>query len=203
MQYSVEVSVAPSVEPISRASAKLHLREDLTEQDELIDALIVAAREWTENYCRRSWVKRTLVLRLDGFPGEIRLPRGPVLAVASVQYTDANGATQSVGASGYQVDTYRVPGRIVLAFGSTWPTPKVGTVNAVQVTYTAGYAPDDSGSPTDFRANVPKAAVAAMKLLISHLYEHRDAVAERAQFEVPFAVKALLAPLEIRDFTLE
>lgn len=200
MRYSLHVKTKPPVRAVSLAEAKAHLRVDVDDENVLIEALLQAAEEWAENYCRRSFVQRTLELRMDCFPAEIRLPRGPVISVTHVKYTDAGGSVATMDAAGYQVDTYSVPPRIVPVFGGTWPTPKVGSLNAVLVEYEAGYAP--SGSPTN-ADNVPLAVKAAIKLIVGHLFEHRELVAERALHEVPFAVKHLLAAFEVRDFTLE
>lgn len=196
MRYSLERGAIPA-EPLTLAEAKLHLREDNDDQDALITALIQAAREWVENYCRRSLVRRTLTLRMDSFPcGEIHLPRGPVSAVSSIS---ANGS--AVAAAVYETDLYSTPARIRTAFGQVWPVVDPET-NAVVIIYTAGYEPG-AGSPTDYAENVPAAIKAAMKLIIGHLYEHREQVDMTQMFEVPFAVRMLLAPYEIRDFDLE
>lgn len=197
MRTSVHVKTAPAAEPLTLTEAKLHLRVDDSDDDDLIEGLIQAAREWVENHTRRSLVRRTLELRLDCFPAEIRLPRQPVASVTSVTYTDQDGNAATASAAIYQVDTYGTPPRIVLVSGATWPTPKVGAINAVTVEYIAGYAPGET-SPTDHAANVPQAIKAAAKLLIGYWYENREAAGQ-----VPMAVKALLAPFEIRDFTLE
>ena len=204
MRYSLTEPAAPPAEPITLAEAKLHLRidSDITDQDALISALVQGAREWVENYCRRSLVERTLELRLDNWYREIRLPRGPVSAVASVKYVDSGGTLTTLAADQYQVDTYSVPARIVPAYGVIWPTVKTGEINAVLVTYTAGYTPGGA-SPTDYAENIPEAIKATIKLLVGNFYENRELLSERQLFEAPFAVKALLAPYEIRDFTLE
>jgi len=204
MRYSLTEPAAPPAEPITLAEAKLHLRidSDITDQDALISALVQGAREWVENYCRRTLVERTLELRLDNWYREIRLPRGKVSAVASVKYVDSGGTLTTLAADQYQVDTYSVPARIVPAYGVIWPTVKTGEINAVLVTYTAGYTPG-AASPTDYAENIPEAIKAAIKLLVGNFYENRELLSERQLFEAPFAVKALLAPYEIRDFTLE
>lgn len=207
MGRSVIVKAGTTIpaEPLTLNEAKLHLRVEtsVTEEDTLINALITGAREWCENYCRRSFVRRTLELRLDCFPEVIKLPFGPVASVTHVKYTDGNGTVQTWSSGGYQTDLYGTPPRILPVFGGTWPTIRTGTVNAVLVEYEAGYAPG-SGSPTDYTENIPEAVRAAMKLIIGHLYENREqTVAGTTITELPFAVKALLAAYEIRDFTLE
>lgn len=206
MKYSVNVKTAPTAEPLTLTETKLHLRvdSDITDQDTLISALITAAREWAENFTRRSFVQRTLELRLDGFPGQLLLPRGPVVSVTSVKYTAQDGTLTTVAASLYQTDLYSVPARILPVFGAIWPVPGFGTLNAVVVEYEAGYA-HTSGSPTDMADAVPSAIKAAMKLMIGNWYENREAVsmANVMPQEVPLAVKHLLAPFVIRDYALE
>lgn len=204
--YSLTQTVAPSAEPITRAEAKTHLRidGDITDQDTLIDALIKAGRGWIENYCRRSLVRRTYELRMDNWPPEFRLPMGPVSSVSGITYIDAGGTQRTLATDQYQVDTNSTPPRITPEYGVVWPFVKPGRVNAIVVTYVAGYAPS-SDSPTDHAANVPQEIKAALKILVSTFYENRESyvVGTLPPQEAPFAVKALLAPYEIRDFTLE
>jgi len=203
VRYNLTQGAVPA-EPVTLAEARLHLRiaDDLTADDALITALIQAAREWVENHCRRSLVQRSLVLKMDYFPGCFKLPRGEVRSVTSVQYVDQDGNTATVSSADYQVDTASEPGRIVPQLGVVWPVPKFGAINSVIVNYVAGYA-EGAGSPSDYAANIPAAVKAAMKLIVGHLYEHRESIAPMALFEVPMAVKSLLAPYEIRDFELE
>jgi len=199
--YSLEVATEPAAEPLTLAEAKEHLRVDLALEDELIEALIVAAREWTENYCRRSWIVRTLKLHLDYFDAEILLPRGPVVSVASVEYMNG-AALVALDPSAYVVDRFSLPARIRPVFGGTWPSVASVSLNGVVVTYDAGY-PGSTGAPPDLAANVPQAVKAAMKLLIGGWFENREHIAEKAPAEVPLAVKSLLSALEVRDFRLE
>ena len=200
--YSVSVKTAASAEPLTLTETKLHLKVDHEDDDALISALIAGAREWSENYCRRSWVRRTLELRLDCFPAEILLPRGPVSSVTSVAYTDSGGSAATVDTGDYQTDLYGVVPRVMTNLGVSWPVTKPGAMNAVVVEYVAGYAPG-TGSPTDYAENVPAAAKAAMKLLIGGWYENRQHIQAQALVKVPMAVEALLASLVIRDFRLE
>ncbi|CAB4121503.1 Phage conserved hypothetical protein [uncultured Caudovirales phage] len=59
---------APSSEPITLSDAKTHLRVDITEDDALISALIVSAREQAEQICRRALISQQWLVTLDRFP---------------------------------------------------------------------------------------------------------------------------------------
>lgn len=196
MNRSVTVSVAPTVEPVSLTEMKLHLREDADGQDSLITALIKAAREKVEIETRRALVTQTQILRLDGFPRSdtaamaIEVPNPPLQSVTSIQYVDESGATQTLDAADYLVDTASEPARITPVYNGSWPIARA-QINAVTVTFVAGYAPG-SGSPTDYAANVPEGLKAAIKLLVGAWYEHREAVGPLALKPVPMAYDALI-----------
>jgi len=136
---SLKVTVNPFAEPISRDEIKIHLRVDSTADDELIDVLITAAREWCENYQNRSYVAQTFQLKMDSFPDVIELPRSPLISVSSIQYVDADGDTQTITASDYRVDSNSEPARITPAYDVSWPSVRAVT-DAVTVTFIAGYA---------------------------------------------------------------
>jgi uncharacterized phiE125 gp8 family phage protein len=169
---------APSVEPVSLAEANLHLREDGTDQDTLIQALIKGARQYAEAYTGRAFVARTFELTLPAFPagGEIEVPRPPLIAVESVKYIDTAGALQTVAAADYQVDTYRAPGLVKPAYGATWPATRSGDYNAVQVRFQAGYAEIGSPSGEDPANGVPELVRQWILVRVAQLYEHREAV---------------------------
>jgi hypothetical protein len=69
MRYSLTVKTGPTSEPVSRDEAKLHLHETDTAQDTVIDGMIQAAREQTENFISRALLPQTFTMYLDGFPG--------------------------------------------------------------------------------------------------------------------------------------
>lgn len=172
--FSYTLVTAPAEEPISRAQAKLHLRVDDgdTSQDAIIDALIVAARRWCEQYTGRALVQQTWDLRLDRVYGEIQIGKVPVQSVTSVSYIDTDGNTQTLSTTLYDVDVYSEPARITKAFDEVWPDYRA-VPNAWTVRFIAGYA---IGSPADYAQNIPGELLAAMKLVIGHLYENREQV---------------------------
>ena len=180
-RYSVVRVSGPEAEPITRAEAKLHLKvdSDQTADDSLIDALVSAAREDAEDFTGRCFVWSTWELRLDEFPTggnqEILLPRPPCIRVNAITYVDADGATQTLGSDNWQLDDRSEPARIRPAYNLSWPATRA-VMNAVTVSYVAGYPVSDAGSPMDTTANVPAAAVAAIKLQLGNLYANREAV---------------------------
>ena len=175
---AIRVITRPTVEPVSTEEMKLHLREDLADQDLLINALIVAAREYAEAYTGRAFITQTLELTLDEFPagGEIEIPNPPLQLVEHVKYIDADGVLQTVNDALYQVDPYAEPGKIKPAYGEVWPDTRAGEYNAVQVRYICGYAEIGSPSGADPANGVPDGIKHWMKVRVAQLYEHREAV---------------------------
>jgi len=186
MQHAIRtdwyVSTAPTEEPVTLIEAKNHLRVDHGDDDSLISALLQAAREWCEGYQGRAYMQRTITLKLDTFYDMLELPDPPLVSVTSVQYVDTDGNTQTLGSTYYTVDTTSEPGRIHLAYNQTWPQHR-DIPHAVTITFVAGYSS---------RAAVPARFKAAIKLLLGHLYEHREVVTELALKKVPMAVESLL-----------
>ncbi len=145
-------------------------------QTSLVDDYIAAAseyiRERTGHVCKPVQYMYALdrwpYIRGAGWFGpsncEVVLPRNPVISVDSVRYADTNGDMQTLAPSEYQTDLLTRPARIVPKRFGFWPTLDVVTPNAVQVTFTAGYADDDL---------IPMRYRHAMRLLVAHWYTNR------------------------------
>lgn len=179
----------PAVEPISLDEAKKHLRVDITDDDTLIENLIASARRYCEKFQSRAYITQTWELWLDEWPEEnyIEIPLPPLQSVASVKYYDTDGAEHILDASDYFVDMKSEPGRIVLAYGSTWPSTTLRPANGVVVQFNAGYG--------DSADDVPQTVKQAILLLVGHWYENREAtIAGTINREIEFAVNALLWP---------
>jgi uncharacterized phiE125 gp8 family phage protein len=172
----------------------LYLRLDSTDEQTTVEALIAAARGAVEEATQLQLITATWELTLDGFPRNwsepIELPRPPITAITSIAYTDENGAAQTLSASDYQVDAKSFPGRLVPAVDLEWPDTQADKLNAVTITYTAGYGAAGSSVPRPLRQ--------AMLLLVSHWFENREAVVVGTIVtELPFAVKSLIAPFRV------
>lgn len=185
---SVVVSVEPTLEPVTIEEAMLHLRVTDDSETTYIETLITAARRWVEDFTARTTVNTTLVKRYDAvvFPLWLQLERPPLVSVTSVAYVDANGDSQTVATSVYTVDSSSQPGRIVLAFGKTWPAVR-DVIQSITVTYVAGYGATAASVPAHFRQ--------AMLLLIGNWFENREAtISGTIIATVPMTVESILWP---------
>ncbi len=197
---SLALVTAPSVEPVTLAEVKEHLRVDTTDEDTLIATLITAAVDYVSGrngYTGRVLVQQTWDCYLDKFPennGKIELPLPPVQSVTSITYQDENGATQTLATSVYSVNTTSEPAQIVVKQDQEWPDTYLAW-DAVKIRFVAGYAPTNDGSPTDFASGVPAAIKAAIFLAVADLYENRAAQElSSGQFQINQTVKNLLNP---------
>ena len=182
--WSLTETVAPSVEPITTAEAKTELRVEHSEEDDLIDRKIKAARRMVEKITRRSLINTTFTLKLDAFPVEIRTPRSPLSSVTSITHIDCDGNSQTVASSVYDVDTDTEPGRIFLKFDQSWPDTREIN-NAVTVTHVVGYGAAASAIPEDL--------VSAVLMLMAHYYEQREpVVVGTITAKIPMSVESLL-----------
>lgn len=176
----------PTVEPVTLAEAKAHLRVHHDDEDSFIGSLITAATRHVERTLGISLMERTYKLTLDAFADAIELPRGPVSSVTSVQYVDADGVTQTVATDAYSADLISAPRQwLVRNSGATWPNT-IDAVNAVSVTYVAGYE-ELPAELADLKH--------AILLLIGHWYSVRETVnVGNIVSEVPLAFDALVQP---------
>jgi uncharacterized phiE125 gp8 family phage protein len=155
----------PPFEPVTLADVYRVLKVDAdgSPPEHPLDAdflrNITSARRNVEKLTRRSLIRQTLRLSVEGFPANcegwqlgprwvrvpttIRLLRPPVIAVQSVEYFDADNVLQIVDAASYYVTDDEAP---ELRFVSTFSAPVVyDRPDALRVTYLAGYL--GSGSP--------------------------------------------------------
>jgi len=158
-------------------------------EDDLLNSLITAARQYCEGFQRRAYISQTWHLWLDEFPNKayIEIPLPPLQAAGvSIKYYDTSDAGTEWPTSNYFVDAKSEPGRIVLNYGNIWPSTALRPANGVCVTFIAGYGL--------LASDVPKKVKQAMLLLVSHWYENREAVATSGAMpkEIPFSVEALL-----------
>jgi uncharacterized phiE125 gp8 family phage protein len=192
---ALTVVTAPTVEPVSLAEAKLQCRVDISADDALITALIVAAREMAETITRRALITQTWDWVLDAFPqgDRLEIPMPPLQSVTSITYVDQDEASDTVSSDDYVVDTDGEPGRVVLKSSATWPSVTLRVANGVAVRFVAGYG--------DAASDVPQAIRQAMLLTIGHWYENReDSVGVGNIQRIPIGATSLLWPYRVLRF---
>ncbi len=145
-----EYGSAIKVQPVNEESLKNHLQVTHDLDDDIIYEIggyLPAAVNETENRGTVSLIRqrRRLYLGTDVLPyltGEnIALPFGPILAVTSVKYLDADGAEQTMAGTYYRatVDTCSI-------YFKDCPVLADGP-NTVWIDYESGYGNDPSAVP--------------------------------------------------------
>lgn len=190
---ALKLITPPTIEPVSLAEARMHLRLVVTEtlpvstgpDDTLVAGLIKAARLWAELFQNKAYLTQTFRLSMDSFPSTkfIELPRPPLQSIISLSYWDGTttqvvsfldpSGTSLMETDNYLVDTDSQPGRLYLKPNLSWPTIE-SRVGAVQIQYRAGFTSVD---------DVPEVVKIAIKLRLSELYENRGDQAVDARYK--------------------
>ncbi|MGJ0511140.1 head-tail connector protein [Methylocystis sp.] len=159
---------APAIEPVSLADAKSWLREDGVEEDELIQALIVAARMTLEAYTRRFFVTQSWRLVFDCWPTSVAsnatlsIPFAPFQSVTAIRVHDASDAPQTLNAATYRAPTSTEGGRV--NFASAPPAPGRAS-DGIEIDFNIGYGA--------LASDVPQPLRQAILTLVAHWREHR------------------------------
>lgn len=150
---SLQLLTPPTGEPLTLARVKNHLRveQDFEDDDELISSLITAARQHTEAVTSCLFLIQTWRLTLDRFPPchDIEIRKRPVQQIVSIKYIDQDGVEQTVDPADYQVDSRGFLCRIRPAYNESWPSARC-QMNAVTITFTAGYGDAQAQDDPDF-----------------------------------------------------
>jgi uncharacterized phiE125 gp8 family phage protein len=164
---------APTVEPVSLAEAKAHLRLDNADDDGLLAGYILAARRFAEGYLRGAIITQTWDYTVDhDWPivwdrcylrNRIELPLHPVQSVTSVSYKDENGAAQTLSGSLYTLHKSGPVAYIEKAYDAVWPAVR-DVPEAITVRFVCGYLPE----------KVPDEIRTAILLHIESLYDRCD-----------------------------
>lgn len=170
---------------VTLAELRLHTRMDVTDADTALQLALAGAHGHAEHYTQTSIGAQVLELALDRFPaGGIELPRGPVVSITSVKYTDEAGAEITIDPSAYSLDDYAPTAWLMPAYGTTWPAT-LPVANAVRVRYAAGR---DATAP---------AVKSALLLMTGHLFNNPDGVASGNLAELPLGIQSLLDTVKV------
>ncbi len=199
----LQITTAPTVEPLTLQEVKEYLRVEDSTDERVIRPFVETVRRLAEEHLGRALMTQTLSLFVDAYDeladplwegmrtgaylnyykNYINLPRTPVTSVTSVSTFDDSDTETTMASSRYYVDNVREPARVVLRQGETFPTA-LRVANAIKVVYVAGY--------TSAYA-VPEPIRMGMLQHIAYLYEHRGDMYD-AKSPLPPAIKTLYSP---------
>jgi uncharacterized phiE125 gp8 family phage protein len=161
---AIKIITEPTVEPVTLAEAKEHLRVETDDENSYISSLITVCRQECEHQLGRSIGQQTLLLTLDTFPdGAIELPRPSATAINWIKYLDADGALQTFSSANYWLDSSGElqSWALLTSTNDSWPTTG-NYANAMTVQYVAG---SDAA---------PKLIKHWILLAVARLYENRE-----------------------------
>lgn len=191
MRQGTIVTVRPEGHPLSLADAKRQLRieaED-TDQDDHITSLCAAAHRHIERDLGYPILRQTRETHLSSFPGgPIWLGGGDSLTVLELRYTDAAGTAKVLANNAYAVDAVSQIAKVYPAPAKPWPAT-AAVPGAVVVEWQAGWS-----TPAD----VPDDLLHAMKLLVGHWDQNREAVVVGSiNSDLRLALDDLLSPFRL------
>lgn len=167
---------------VSLEEAKTHLRVDVDDDDDMIEAMIEAATDFVDgpgSYLGRAVRDQTWDYYVDTFPsltdpnpGFVEIPLPPLQEVSGVFYNDSSGAEQEFDSASYTVDSAHEPGRILLPSSGSWPTTDTGA-GSVRIRFRAGYVDITQSPPLPM---VPPTIKQAILLLVGNMYANRESV---------------------------
>ncbi len=169
---------SPVIEPVSLTQAKLFLRVDHEDENDLILNMITSARLQIENYCGVSLITRQRRVSFDIMrPKDIVINHYPLREVNTVRLIDESGEDTILTADQYSVNLRARPAYLHVE------TPyNIATNQSLSVDFIAGYGPSESDVPAPFTQ--------AILLLTAQLYERGN----MPPTDIPLMVQALLMP---------
>jgi uncharacterized phiE125 gp8 family phage protein len=182
---------APAEPVVTLADAKAHLRVRTMDDDALIQTLVDAATAHLDGAAgilgmamvTQTWRQDDSAWPADGILS-IRLR--PVQSVSGITYLDTAGDEQTLATDQYIVSAYGQGTAIVRPSGVTWPGLLSTSPASTSVTFIVGFGA---------AAAVPAPLKLAIKELVGHWYENREAAVIGSSVAVlPFGFEAMVSP---------
>jgi len=181
---------APVLEPLTLTEAKLRAELEWTTdaaRDALMTGFIVAARAKVEHDTGLALLTQTRDVFFDRLPNysafELPSQSRPLQSVTTIKTIDTAGATNTLNATNYIVDT--ASGRIALSPTGVWPTD----LRAFQpwvIRIVSGWTAVNL---------IPPSLVQAVGILVAHYATHgRDVVTPETLTDVPYGYDECIAP---------
>tara|TARA_B110001452_G_scaffold261864_1_gene261160 strand:+ start:33 stop:605 length:573 start_codon:yes stop_codon:yes gene_type:complete len=183
MDYTFTTAAITGTNILSLADAKNHLRVDVSDDDALITAMIDSAVEYCENYCSKIFDQRAVTYYMQKSHSFI-FPLGDLQSVTSVSLrgTLAGDYIATTADQNYFVLT-GTPGKIRF---KDLPSVHSDDLQPMKIVATHG----------NTSSKVSKSVIAAVRFLVGHFYENRQAViAGSIATSIPIGVDSLLNPV--------
>lgn len=169
---------------ISVADLKTFCRVDGSAEDSIISSMRDAAIGYAESACNIRIGQVSAEGYLDQFL-PARFPTGPVVSISSVEYLNQSNVLTTLPTSQYYYEIDGSGGRINWY---NYPSLYSYAMNRVKINFTVGYA----------AADVPEGILHAIRILVAHYYENRQAaVVGKTVNEVPYSVDSLLSKYRV------
>src|SRR5690606_31610813 len=158
-------TLAPAIEPVTRAEAENYLRLAPETDRDLIEGLIRAAREEVERQSGQALIAQCWRHTLDGWParGPLLLRRTPVREIIGVTVIGEDGGASLLPAQHYAADLNAEPARLLFCAP---PRPQIA-LGGIEIDFRCGYGASGNEVPDLLRR--------AILLLVAHWYEFRGA----------------------------
>ena len=172
----------PAVEPVSPADMRAYLRLDDGAEDDLLAALIKAARLQVEAVAGRVLADSRWRIALDRWPEDrvVHLPVSPLIAVERLRVFDRDGQAADVPPSFFEADALSDPPCVIVDPRAPEPTR---ARQGVSIEVRAGYGATPESVPEPLRQ--------AVRLLVARWFENRG---DADPGPPPPDVLALVAP---------
>ena len=177
------VTTPPATEPVTLAEASLWMRYTGSLQDNVITALITAARLDVESWTNRTMVTTSYDYYTENLCDVIDIPTSTIIAVSAITYQDTADAAQTLSSTLYKLDNKSVINNIFRDPLESYPEV-LAQPNAVKISFTAGYGAASA---------VPENLKTVIKMRVSELFEHREANTEAARHPNQ-AMMAIMSP---------
>ena len=185
-----EVDTASTTAIVSTATAKAHLKVDVSDDDDLIADLVSAATKAAEDYTNRFFMNTTITMYGDTWDDIATLYKSPVSSVTHIKYYDADDALQSLSTDIYLTDLVSKPARISLLPDQSFPDLSSRKM-AVHIKYVVG----EGTAVSDISDLIQQSVL----LMVGHWYEHRSSVISgKTAMEIPLTSQMLLDQYKIQ-----
>ena len=150
------------MEPVLPEEVKENARIDYTDHDPELQHLITEARIWAEkNELRQALITQTVTEKFRRFESDMELRWSPVQVLddsEAIAYIDADGDSQTLAATVYEIAEHLGIWVVRLKYGQIWPTTR-DQEDAVTITYVVGYGDDRHDVPLPIRQAIKAYAV--------------------------------------------